>query len=141
MSPAELGQRFTSREISDYKKLREIDPWGEEREDLRQALNTLAIVQAIASLNATNQSIANKKRVKPTQFELESFHVGQILQWGGQKRPKRRQTQKEMLSIIKMIAGATKAKVTIPGEGYSPNLDPYGGPAIKPHDPNYKGEG
>jgi hypothetical protein len=98
-------------------------------------------VQALASLSATNQTIASKKRVKAPQLELESFHLGQILHWDGQKRPKKRQTQKEMLSIIKMIAGVTKAKVTIPGEGYSPHLDPYGGPAVKAHDPNYKGKG
>lgn len=115
-----------------------MDPWGDDREDLRAAITTMAIVQAIASLNATYQSIHSGKRVKPQQFELDTFHLGQILRYEGKKPPKRKQTQKEMLSIIQMIAGANKAKVTIPGQGFNPNLDPYGGPAIKPHDPNYR---
>lgn len=65
---------------------------------------------------------------------MEMFHLGIILDNDGHKPARRRQTQKDMLSIIKMIAGASKAKVTKVGEGFNPALDLYGGP-----NPDYKG--
>lgn len=119
----------------DFAKLRQVDPWGEERDDLRFALMTMSIVQAIVGVGNLVQNIATKKNRKPKKFSIDNFHLGSLL---GFKKVKK-QTQQQMLNIVKLIAGATKAKVLMPGEGNNPNLDPYGGPAIKPHDPNYKG--
>lgn len=106
-----------------------MDPWGEEREDLRNALQTLAIVQALSALQAQVAATKGKRIPKVKKFELEQFHLGEILKWGG-KRPKRKQTQQEMLAIVRMIAGATKATITKVGEGFDPTLDLYGGPAL-----------
>lgn len=94
------------------------------------------MAQGFATLTAVTAAKGTKKQPKPHKFKLEEFHLGHLLSGGGRKK---KQSQKTMLAIVKALAGAHRAKVTIPGEGYNPKLDPYGGPAIEPHDPKYPG--
>lgn len=43
MTVAELGDRMSSRELSEWMAYYEIEPFGEERADIRQALTTSAV--------------------------------------------------------------------------------------------------
>jgi hypothetical protein len=43
MTVAELGQRMSSHELSEWKAFYIIEPFGEERADIRQALTTQGI--------------------------------------------------------------------------------------------------
>lgn len=62
MTVAELGERMSSAEFAEWQAYYELEPWGEERADLRQAMTTSAI---------TNLHMAQTKKpkwVKPEDF-------------------------------------------------------------------------
>jgi hypothetical protein len=47
MTVAELLDRMSSREFSEWMAYYELEPWGEERADLRQAMTTSAVHNSI----------------------------------------------------------------------------------------------
>lgn len=47
MTVAELGDRMSSRELSEWMAFYQIEPFGDERADLRQAMTTSAVHNSI----------------------------------------------------------------------------------------------
>lgn len=47
MTVSELGDRMSSLELSEWMAYYDIEPWGEERADLRQAMTTSAVHNSI----------------------------------------------------------------------------------------------
>jgi len=43
-TPGELSERITVGELTEYKALYNLSPWGDERQDFRSALQTAALV-------------------------------------------------------------------------------------------------
>lgn len=66
MTVAELGDRMSSRELSEWMAYYQIEPWGEERADLRQAMTTSATANLLQSQSK------HPKWTKPADFMLLS---------------------------------------------------------------------
>ena len=66
MTVAELGERMSSAELSEWMAYDLIDPFGEERADLRQALTTSAIH------NSVQAQTKKPKWTHPRDFMLYS---------------------------------------------------------------------
>lgn len=64
MTVAELGQRMSSREFTEWMTYYQIEPFGEEIADARNAVNTAATV------NATIAAAGGKQRVKADQYRV-----------------------------------------------------------------------
>lgn len=47
MTVSELGDRMSSRELSEWRAFYQIEPFGDERADLRQAMTTSAVHNSI----------------------------------------------------------------------------------------------
>lgn len=62
MTVAELGARMSSREFSEWMAYYAIEPFGEERADLRQALTTSAVHNSIQAQSK------HPKWTKPEDF-------------------------------------------------------------------------
>ena len=62
MTVEELGNRMSSRELSEWKIYYELEPFGEERADLRQALTTSAVYNSIQA------QTKHPKWTKPEDF-------------------------------------------------------------------------
>lgn len=66
MTVAELGERMSSRELSEWMAYAAIEPFGEERADLRQALTTAAVH------NLHQAQVKRPKWAKPEDYMLFS---------------------------------------------------------------------
>ena len=66
MTVAELLDRMSSREFSEWMAYYQIEPFGEARADLRQALTTTAVI------NAAQAQAKHPKWSKPEDFMLFS---------------------------------------------------------------------
>lgn len=64
MTVAELLDRMSSRELSEWMAFYEIEPWGEERADLRQGMTTSAVHNSIQA------QTKHPKWTKPEDFML-----------------------------------------------------------------------
>lgn len=62
MTVGELGQRMSSHEFTEWMAYYEIEPFGEQRADLRQALTTAAVHNTIQAQRK------NPKWTKPQDF-------------------------------------------------------------------------
>ncbi len=52
MTVAELGDRMSHRELIEWMEYAELEPFGDQRGDLRSAISTTAIVRAVAGKSA-----------------------------------------------------------------------------------------
>lgn len=64
MTVAELGQRMSSREFTEWMVYYGVEPFGEELADARNAVNTAAIVNAVIA------AAQGKQRFKPDAFRV-----------------------------------------------------------------------
>lgn len=90
---------MSSREFAEWAQFYELEPWGEERADIRSGI----VASTIANANRDA-----KKRKKP--FTVEDF----MPRFGQPARPaKRQQTWQEQLAIVEMLNeafGGTRVK-------------------------------
>lgn len=92
----------------------------------------MVIVGGFESLGQLMVKLKGGKAKRPKKKKLDDFHIGRLIE---RSHTPKKQSSQSMLSIIKSLTGVTR---TITAD-VNPDLDWYGGPAIKPHDPNYKG--
>jgi hypothetical protein len=101
---AELQERMSSLEFAEWMEFGEIEPWGEERADVRAAI----VASTVANANRDP-----KARKKP-------FTVGDFMPKFGEPA-KRRQTWQEQLAMAEMLTealGGTRIKAA-PSRSYS----------------------
>ena len=83
--------RCNSRQYAEWQAEYQLDPWGDERADLRAGI----IACTIAHVNR-----AQGKAFKPSDFMPEF-----------DKRPKQRQTQAEMIAVMTQFAAKHNAAI------------------------------
>ena len=66
MTVAELGERMSSRELTEWMAYAAMEPFGSDADDARNAISTASIV------NATIAAAGGKTKVKADQFLLGS---------------------------------------------------------------------
>lgn len=76
MTVAELGQRMSSRELSEWMAFYQLEPFGPEADDLRNAISTAA------NVNTTRGAAGIKQSVKPQQFL-----IGEPIEQGHDENP------------------------------------------------------
>ena len=88
MTVAEMLRRMSSRELSEWQAYFNLEPWGEERADLRAGMSTAPLLNLWIK--------KGKRRAKPSDW---------IMRFG----PKEPQDPEEMAMMLRGLAAAAKA--------------------------------
>ena len=102
MTVAELLARVSARELSEWQAYYTLEPWGEERDDLRAGI--------IASVVANVHRSKGGKTWKPSDFVLEF-----------QPREREPQTEEQMMQMARLLNAAFGGEERERGDNRQPS--------------------